>query len=456
MKKITKYRELITLDEHLILYNLINGSLLELDNNTYERFSNLDSDELQKVLSDDEIELLNNTGFIVDDKNISDLNQLTYHKSKYSDGNIIKIDIPITDECNFVCPYCFEKDCRKSSEGCCAEQESMEREEFLDELLLYLENRITNTVKEIQIVWYGGEPLLEQKLIIQYGKQLEDFGKKHNIKISQAIVTNGFLLNERLIYELAQFNISFIQITLDGPEEIHNRTRNLTVPVNSYHVILKNISKALRAGLTIIIRVNVDKKNIVAVNQLIDDLTCCDIHEYIGKTLFFDLARIFGSEDSFDLMSYEKAIRELTIKACRLHFMKPMVQIGSLNAFCAAECSNSSYVIDYNGNMYKCWNNVFNRAKIIANIRNVNRSSAELIQKESKVVEDVSLDNLNDRKCFSCKYVLYCQGMCPFVRKRIFKKTENDQYHEYTVNCMDVIRERIKTSIGSYFASIQQ
>ena len=54
MKKITKYRELITLDEHLILYNLINGSLLELDNNTYERFSNLDSDELQKVLSDDD------------------------------------------------------------------------------------------------------------------------------------------------------------------------------------------------------------------------------------------------------------------------------------------------------------------------------------------------------------------------------------------------------------------
>lgn len=61
-------------------------------------------------------------------------------------------------------------------------------------------------------------------------------------------------------------------------------------------------------------------------------------------------------------------------------------------------------------------------------------------------VENMSLMNANNSKCFSCKYIKYCQGLCPRIRKNI---TENIDRNIYKNNeCKKIIKKRIQQLIS--------
>ena len=88
------------------------------------------------------------------------------------------------------------------------------------------------------------------------------------------MVSNGYLFDDHLIHDAVNcWNLKSVQITLDGTEEIYNRTKSyIYQEVNAYERVLHNINDLLDNGIKVQIRLNLDNHNKGDLKNLIDDL----------------------------------------------------------------------------------------------------------------------------------------------------------------------------------------
>jgi uncharacterized protein len=96
-----------------------------------------------------------------------------------------------------------------------------------------------------RILFFGGEPLLRWDLlqrIIPYVRKRE---REEGKRILLSLTTNGTLLNEEKIQFLRHHRVQ-INVSLDGPSEIHDRMRVYPDGSGSYKHILGNLNKLLR------------------------------------------------------------------------------------------------------------------------------------------------------------------------------------------------------------------
>ena len=81
------------------------------------------------------------------------------------------------------------------------------------------------------------------------------------MKMLLIAITNGYELDAFLDL-LKQIPFSSLQITVDGPEAVHDSRRYLAGGQGSYRRIMENIEKALAIGVSIHLRVNVNRSNL--------------------------------------------------------------------------------------------------------------------------------------------------------------------------------------------------
>ncbi|OPA73273.1 hypothetical protein BVG16_29790 [Paenibacillus selenitireducens] len=93
-------------------------------------------------------------------------------------------------------------------------------------------------VDHLHVAFYGGEPLIVKKLIIDTMKYM--LQKVSGKEISFGMTTNGTLLDDSFAREVSDFNIS-IMISLDGPEVVHNKNRTFADGRGSYEAVYRNI-----------------------------------------------------------------------------------------------------------------------------------------------------------------------------------------------------------------------
>lgn len=78
------------------------------------------------------------------------------------------------------------------------------------------------------------------------------------------MITNGYLLDADKIEQLNQLRINAIQITLDGPEEVHDTRRLLGSGRPTFRRIIENVRTLMNSSYKgfCSIRVNINKTNI--------------------------------------------------------------------------------------------------------------------------------------------------------------------------------------------------
>lgn len=131
-------------------------------------------------------------------------------------------------------------------------------QDMCDKIICFIEN---NDAKEVHIKWYGGEPLVNFQSISYISNIL-----KNNYKgkqISYSIVTNGYLIDDKVIEVFRRYKLTSMQITIDGPKEIHDKTRILANGDGTFDTIIENLKIAIPKlpECLFSIRVNIDKKN---------------------------------------------------------------------------------------------------------------------------------------------------------------------------------------------------
>lgn len=448
---LTRFFDYFEIDGKFYLLNLINGTLLELDCATKDKFFTCVRNQDVSSLTPSEMQILRSQEFLVlpenDNKQV-DLNFTGYVNSKTNQPNKLKLDIPISNRCNFICPYCFERDTLGQQKKSPLE-ESLKKK-FQKDLILYIDKvREKCAFDGIEIVWYGGEPLTEATYLCELNDKLLHYSNLNGTTYSNTIVTNGYLLSNDVLEKLRLQNVRYIQVTIDGVKEKHNARRTTRERADTYSVILHNINSALSMNFEIVIRINVDKSNYATLLALINDICNSIDNKYFGKHLFLSFGRVFGSDDSYSLSEYEKKLKPLYLFACEKHLIHTSLTPYGTGAFCSAETQCYNMTVDVFGNIYKCWNDVFCFEKAVSTLAQYNPESEScLSQNNNYYIKNLSLENTNNGRCLKCKYFRYCKGFCPSIRDRMSSGLEENLYENN--KCEYVIHERLETLLTAF------
>ena len=180
--------------------------------------------------------------------------------SKQNKGNeITSYTIFTTTDCNARCFYCFELG---------RSRVPMSQETAVS-VVEYIKDHCVG--KAVKITWFGGEPLMNTNAIQTICKGL----KEASIQFTSRMATNGYLFNEQILNSAVEnWNLKWVQITLDGTENVYNRIKAYTNKGDSpYQVVMCNIEKLLDASIDVYVRMNMDLNNSEDLLQLMDDLS---------------------------------------------------------------------------------------------------------------------------------------------------------------------------------------
>jgi radical SAM domain protein len=404
---LSKYVHLFQADGAFYLYNSQNSFFSEISQNLFSLLSDRNFSEL----SHETYDFLKRKLVLVDRSQRDDyyLNmKFRYYAGSFSTDELSLVLVPTTG-CNFACPYCFEKDKRHS----------VMSDKTIDKIISFINGH--KKAKRLNITWYGGEPLMGLGAIKKiYSKLLREI----SIPLSrQGIITNGYLLSRDVILFLKDVGVSFIQITLDGVKENHNKTRMLlSGGRQTYDTIISNIESifSLHPECRVSVRVNINKENIgdfsILYQQLNERWNNKDVYIYPG----------FIREDTKDGLSLcSRCIVPNEHIEYYLSLKEQGVNVDLFPRHCNSRgCiinTLNSYIIGPDGEVYKCWNDVSNKDKIIGNI-----GDDQLINEGLLFKYACDCSPFEDKRCEDCSVFPICQGGCGWYRFR--NKYENGDF----------------------------
>ena len=130
--------------------------------------------------------------------------------------------------------------------------------------------------EKVHLHWFGGEPLFNKQVIDIICTDLTEKG----IVYESMMISNGYLFDGATVEQAVSYwKLKSVQITLDGTEEIYNRSKAFIYKdgKSPYQVVLANIQRLLDAGVSVHIRLNMDEHNADNLMELADEL-----HERFG------------------------------------------------------------------------------------------------------------------------------------------------------------------------------
>lgn len=335
-----------------IVYNTFSKALISLDD---EHMESLKNNALGTMFSDEEIGFLFDNGFLVE-KTTDENEFLKYYNNKARfASDYFCLTIAPTLGCNFDCPYCFED-----------KRNGVMSEDVQNALIRFVENKIKNGVKMLEITWYGGEPLMCFDIIRTLASQITAIADSYNVKCRMGMISNGYLLNEEVVDFLEKYNVSF-QITIDGMEENHNKRRYLKNGNGTYSRIIDNLKLFSNRQIDVYVRMNVDNYNYndySALSELVESfdnsrmILYPAITEEINERKEERKSHYMNDSVYDDFISITRKNGLFKFKSSELPISNDVSSVPDNRCyFCAAELDNSC-VIDEKGNVYKCWDEV--------------------------------------------------------------------------------------------------
>jgi len=380
-------------DEKLI-YNTRTLGLSILEDEEFDVYKTIELHHSKtKLISD-----LYQSGFIVDD-DCDELKILSNRlNSERFSKDVLRLTIAPTLNCNFSCTYCYEKSGENKTNVIMSDN-------ICEKLIEFIKKR-ANGFKKLDVVWYGGEPLLALEVIEKISTELINICEERNMIYTGSMVTNGFFLNKNVCERIKRINVSTLQITIDGPAKVHDERRMLLNGIGTYDKILDNLKSLCDTSLNVALRVNIDKSNSNYVSQLIDEISKLN-----QKNITINFANVMlkdNSDNVFTLKEFSEIwLREIDYcEKCGLNHNSYCLPKGA--NFCDAD-SDNSFVIDPEGYIYKCWKDIGNRSNSIGYLNSNPKFSA-------LYYDYMTYDATRDEICKKCNLLPLCMGGCPYER----------------------------------------
>jgi uncharacterized protein len=207
--------------------------------------------------------------------------------NKVLTDKLFELIVMPTEKCNFRCTYCYEDYAlgRMSSDTIMA----------LKNLIL---SRI-NGLEMFHLSWFGGEPLLNLSAVKDLTSYSKELCEINGTKFVSSATTNGHFLDRDVLRDLTQIGVSSYQISLDGPKEIHDKTRLLANGSGTFDKIWVNLLSALNSeyNFKIKLRIHFDAETHKFILDFVDVLRKTFLHDDRFEINFKPISRLGGVND---------------------------------------------------------------------------------------------------------------------------------------------------------------
>ncbi len=386
-----------------LAFNSNSGALAEIEKEHLPRIQNLlkHPDQAESDMDKEFVDSLRGGGYLVGDA-IDEISCLQVDANTYRlSSATLSLTIAPTLACNFSCDYCYES------------QSGLRMSEQTQEALLEFADRRLGQSSKLLICWFGGEPTLCLPVIERLQGGLLELANKHQSQVEPtSIISNGYLLDAAMARRMKEIGISEVQITIDGPPEVHDRRRKLRNGKGTFSRILDNVTDICDI-LEVGIRINVDRENTDDACRVVeifrDRQILHKVKIYFAQVQSSGIAcadirdRCFGQEE---FSKWQVKLYKTLIDRGIYHVDYPEVSGG----ITCGSVSNNSFVVSPTGHLFKCWEELsLDPGKSVGDI-----FSSELTDEQKANID--KFKNWNPFKlseCRECEILPVCMGGCP-------------------------------------------
>ena len=378
--------------DRCVLFNGLNHSFLLVPKRTIASYEAILSNPQAYTCSHPKIIAdLVEVGLLVKD-DCDEFELLRTQRSEYVESKVYKTSIIPTFDCNYSCWYCKQN------------HQPIEDSEVRTDLILkhvkkYL---IEHEISEYVLSWFGGEPLMQPRIIDAISSELLSFCKSHGVKFSGGITTNGALLTDEMSAMLIRNEINFFQIAIDGDRKAHNKNKYSDLHPSSFDLVLNNIARLVErfGSADVTLRLNYTPAMLQSgdlVNQI-----CGQIPKEIRSRITVDMQKIWQINElnyDIDLMNKMQA-----------QFVEAGFKLSTEHVFSMCYVDKRHFnTIYYNGGVEKCDD------RDMANLRGFINEDGDIVWKEVPIFTQV--DVLGGKsQCRDCRYYPLCYSGCPIAR----------------------------------------
>jgi uncharacterized protein len=249
-------------DQHHILVNSLSGAIDVVDNTTLE-----DIRELSDNVGGDDgtlVQTLKERGYLFSDREEQDaaLGRIADCVDFLTRKNPVMFVICPTGRCNFRCVYCYESEQMRASSKVLGVDEV---DRIFDEAIPAIRDLLPPRDAIVEL--FGGEPLQPQTQEVV--RRVFERARSAGYRVT--IVTNGYYVRmfKALLSEFAE-QVQSVQVTIDGPAEIHDQRRMLASGKGTFAEVAAGIDVLLELGIGVRARINLDAQNLPYLSAIAD------------------------------------------------------------------------------------------------------------------------------------------------------------------------------------------
>lgn len=415
--KLSKYSVFFEHKNNILGYNSLYGTCVALDKQIYSALPNCDKADIVSLISQNGkvYQMLIKDKFIIDDNTDELLIAKSIINKTNNNDSVFQIIINPTLNCNFKCWYCYETHLSGTKMS----------PETLNMTIQYIKHVLDTNMylKKIKIDWFGGEPLLHFKKVIQpILSETNAYAAKKKIEVCSNFTTNGYLINEEFLSFCTQNSVQHFQITLDGHRDRHNKVRFTKLGVNTYDKIIRNIILCVKRKFQVTVRINVSADTKADTLAILDSFEV--LNEEDKKYLYFSIHKVWQENDSVNC-DIDQVINQIRSKGFRC--VSLATYPNSIMDTCYADKKNQ-IVVNYDGGIFKCTARDFtdqnSEGKLMSNGN---------IQWKENHYEREKMSVFNYQACRECSIMPLCNAGCSQ------KKLEHSQ--DYCVYGHDPVRK---------------
>ncbi|MCB1215021.1 MAG: SPASM domain-containing protein [Deltaproteobacteria bacterium] len=335
------------------LYNSLHDNRIVVEDGEVKIQELLEKVRLKRSLNQEESEIalgLKDLGYLLDDHVDEKKLFNQWMKEKVVEqAEVLTVTVTTTMSCNLRCTYCFEKDqlgkARMSPET-------------MDKTVEWIKERLASMgAKRLNLLFFGGEPLLNIEAIKRISGVLNVYCRDKGIEFSSGAITNGIFLTPTLVDQLKEWGLSWVKITFDGNEESHDKRRIYRGGKGTFKRIFDNL-EAVSGRLKICIGGNFDQETVFSFKGLIDKLAHSKFKDDITYTNFKPISPAMVEKGGESNACSKCVYKDQEIKdmlELRDYSTKQSLPSSGLNDLGICEFYNRhSLVIGVGGELYKC------------------------------------------------------------------------------------------------------
>lgn len=311
----------------------------------------------------------------------------------------------LTTNCNLNCKYCFVENNPYNT----SQRQVMDRKTCITAIDKFL-YEIKDKYKESQIIFYGGEPLVNVELLKEAIKYIRD--RSHDLKIT--VLTNGTLLTQEICLFLKQYTVG-IGLSLDGPKEINDKNRIFRNSQNSVYDTLEEKIRILNEiHGPYCISATVTQDVIDNKDSVLYDFKKLGVENIFWNLFHFshssaNAIQFYEDMTNFILSSYDLLESE-GIKEGRIIEQLNLFSEGIFKFQSCGAVGLNQITVQPNGDVCICQGEQRVQDKVCGNIL---KDSVSEILNNPNITSWLEYYTVNRPECKQCEALFVCGGGCP-------------------------------------------